>query len=100
MRAHPVVGGRVLRLGDRVRTRFAADGYATSDASAPRLEGEVTTIRVRCWGRAGTERRWVGRVDGVDSYVDEASEQVWISIDDENYVIRPEDLIEVLEEAE
>lgn len=77
MKAHPIVGGTPLLLGDRVTANKGSEYYERT--------GEVTDIRVRCWGNL-EEDVFMGKPTG------RPMEQVWISLDNLNYIYREEDL--------
>lgn len=85
MKAHPMVGGTPLLLGDRV----------VANRGRYERSGEVTEIRVRCWGDHKMETIWHGRdpETGEDRYADPVErEQVWITLDARNEIFRVDQL--------
>lgn len=86
MKEHPVVGGTPLLLGDRV--------IANKGSKYTEHTGEVTDIRVRCWGnnKPASRRNFE---TGQYELTGEEEEQVWISLDNKNVIYRAEDLTRV-----
>lgn len=82
----PMLDGTPLQVYDRV-TIPGADEFSG-------LQGVhvVTQIRIRAWGKTGRYQQWAGREGGHDMWRDVNEEQVWISVDNKNFVLRVGDL--------
>ncbi len=75
--------GALLTIGQRVRFECQMDGP----------EGVITELRIRCYGRPGTYRRWLGG----DEYTEELEQQVWVIVNDRNCIHRPEQIVSVID---
>lgn len=82
MKAHPIVGGTPLLLGDIVIANKGSRFYEHM--------GEVTDIHVRCWGNHNIESRYNFATQKDEP--GEEYEQVWVHLDNQNIIYRAEQL--------